>query len=205
MERNFETVMIEQCAPVLAGLKACRDCSAMKRGDCSRPCPPRAQLERAAEPARASASASSRAVCGPTGILVYVYRESTPARDCAGPAAGPGFPVHGKATLCLSSQDARRAAHADPAVPPALLRRPIFPHEIGVFLGYPLYRCGGLYRELRAATSPAAAAGKPTVTPMPPSSHFAQLNKCTAVYLRLFRSGTPISSVWLLQPDALEF
>lgn len=43
MERNFETVMIEQCAPVLAGLKP----AGLFRYETRerRPCPPRPQLE----------------------------------------------------------------------------------------------------------------------------------------------------------------
>ena len=66
MERNFETVMIEQCAPVLASLKPAglfryetSDCADLARRV-------RSWNEQLGE--KASASASSRAVCRPTGI-----------------------------------------------------------------------------------------------------------------------------------------
>lgn len=44
MERNFETVMIEQCAPVLASLKPA-GLFRYETRDCARPCTPREKLE----------------------------------------------------------------------------------------------------------------------------------------------------------------
>lgn len=47
MERNFETVMIEQCSPVLAGLKAA-GLFRYETSDCKDLAEPGARLERAA-------------------------------------------------------------------------------------------------------------------------------------------------------------
>ena len=66
-----------------------------------------------------------------------------------------------------------------------------FPHEIGVFLGYPLYDVVG-FIENAGRNFTCCGCWKAYGDPSAAQRHFAQLNKCTAVYLRLFRSGTPI-------------
>ena len=65
-----------------------------------------------------------------------------------------------------------------------------FPHEIGVFLGYPLTDVVG-FIENRGQLY--LLPGWETYGDSIARRHFAQLSKCTAVYLRLFHSGTPIS------------
>lgn len=66
-----------------------------------------------------------------------------------------------------------------------------FPHEIGVFLGYPLYDVVG-FIENAGRNFTCCGCWKAYGDPSAAQRHFAQLNKCTTVYLRLFRSGTPI-------------
>jgi len=66
-----------------------------------------------------------------------------------------------------------------------------FPHEIGVFLGYPLYDVVG-FIENAGRNFTCCGCWKAYGDPSAAQRHFAQLNKCTAVYLRLFRSGTSI-------------
>ena len=67
-----------------------------------------------------------------------------------------------------------------------------FPHEIGVFLGYPLTDVVG-FIENRGRNFTCCGCWKAYGDPNAARCHFAQLSKCTAVYLRLFHSGTPIS------------
>ena len=67
-----------------------------------------------------------------------------------------------------------------------------FPHEIGVFLGYPLTDVVG-FIENRGRNFTCCGCWKAYGDPNAARRHFAQLSKCTAVYLRLFHSGTPIS------------
>ena len=158
MERNFETVMIEQCAPVLASLKP----AGLFRYE-TRDCADR--------------------------YLVYVYRESRLTAVLADekvqsflrqegyrlPEAGEAPDVGNMLTqlsrkLCCSAE---------------------FPHEIGVFLGYPLGDVVG-FIENRGKNFTCCGCWKSYGDPDAAQKHFDQLSKCTAVYLRLFHSGTPI-------------
>ena len=146
MERNFETVMIEQCAPVLASLKPAglfryetRDCADLARRvkNWNEQLQPKGLRVRVLKG------------CARTHqYLVYVYRER----------------------LCCSAE---------------------FPHEIGVFLGYPLSDVVG-FIENSGRNFTCCGCWKAYGDPQAAQRHFAQLRKCTAVYLRLFHSGTPI-------------
>lgn len=67
-----------------------------------------------------------------------------------------------------------------------------FPHEIGVFLGYPLTDVVG-FIENQGRNFTCCGCWKAYGDPDAAARHFAQLNKCTRVYLRLFHEGTPFS------------
>ena len=187
MERNFETVMIEQCAPTLAGLKPAN----LFRLECR---------DRAALYARVE---GWNAALNPKGVrllvlkecphtccyLVYVYRAPKLWAELSRPE-----------TRAFLSQEGYRlpGTETGPAGCAALLEQLAgrlgasgqFPHEIGVFLGYPLgdvlgfiqnqgknFTCCGCWK---AYGDPAAA-----------QRIFDQFQKCTAIYLRLFHSGRP--------------
>ena len=62
---------------------------------------------------------------------------------------------------------------------------------IGVFLGYPLEDVVGFIRH-RGKCFTCCGCWKSYGDPAAAQQHFDQLAKCTAVYLRLFHSGTPI-------------
>ena len=172
MERNFETVMIEQCAPVLAGLKP----AGLFRYE-TRDCADLARRVRSWNEQLASKGLSVRVLKGCVRthqFLIYVYREARLRAIFADEAVraflareGYQLPQEQEQTGIMLTQLSRR-----------LCCSAEFPHEIGVFLGYPLTCCGCW----KAYGDPNAA-----------RRHFAQLSKCTAVYLRLFHSGTPIS------------
>ena len=166
MERNFETVMIEQCAPVLAGLKPAglfryetRDCADLARRVRSW----NEQLDEKGLCVRVLKG------CMRTHqYLVYVYRERY------------DLPQQPDDDAPLLRQLSRRlCCEAD------------FPHEIGVFLGYPLPDVVG-FIENEGRNFTCCGCWKAYGDPAAARQHFAQLNKCTAVYLRLFHSGTPI-------------
>ena len=161
MERNFETVMIEQCAPVLASLKPAglfryetRDC---------------ADLARRVKNWNTQLNPKGLRVRVLKGCvlnhryLVYVYRESRLAAVLADekvqsflrqegyrlPEAGEAPDVGNMLTqlsrkLCCSAE---------------------FPHEIGVFLAIRWAMLWALSRTA-ARTLPAAAAGSPMATRM---------------------------------------
>jgi len=188
MERNFETVMIEQCSPVLAGLKP-------------------ANLFRHENRDRAAFYATVAgwdARLAPKGIrllvlkecphshwyLVYLYRPAKLGAALAQPGVGAFLRREGYA---LPSDPASPAGCAQ------LLRQLAgrlscdgdFPHEIGVFLGYPLGDVEGFIAN-QGRNFTCCGCWKSYGDPDAARRHFAQLNKCTAVYLRLFHSGTPV-------------
>ena len=175
MERNFETVMIEQCAPVLASLKPAglfryetRDC---------------ADLARRVKNWNTQLNPKGLRVRVLKGCvlnhryLVYVYRESRLAAVLADEKVQSFLPLDVGGML---TQLSRRLCCSED-----------FPHEIGVFLGYPLGDVVG-FIENRGKNFTCCGCWKSYGDPDAAQKHFDQLSKCTAVYLRLFHSGTPI-------------
>ena len=186
MERNFETVMIEQCAPVLAGLKPAglfryetRDCADLARRVRSW----NEQLNGKGLRVRVMKG------CARTHrFLVYVYREAQLSAVLADKAVqeflrqeGYQLPAEQERTGALLNQLSRR-----------LCCQAEFPHEIGVFLGYPLPDVVG-FIENRGQNFTCCGCWKSYGEPVAARRRFDQLSKCTAVYLRLFHGGTPIT------------
>lgn len=116
MERNFETVMIEQCAPVLAGLKP----AGLFRYE-TRDCADLARRVRSWNEQLAGKGLSVRVLKGCVRthqFLIYVYREAR-LRAIFADRSSPRF----SGTGGISAAPGARADgdHADPAVPAALL------------------------------------------------------------------------------------
>ena len=187
MERDFETVMIEQCAPVLAGLKP----AGLFRYETRN----RADLARRVAGWNAQLNPKGlqvrvlRGCIATRQYLVYVYRAAK-LQTVLADAAVRGFLARElpSAGRCCGLQRA-----AGPAQPASVLRGGGggFPHEIGVFLGYPLEDVVGFIRH-RGKCFTCCGCWKSYGDPAAAQQHFDQLAKCTAVYLRLFHSGTPI-------------
>ncbi len=187
MERNFETVMIEQCSPVLAGLKAAN----LFRHEC------RDRQALYATVAGWNAQLNGRGIrllvlkeCPIRHwFLIYLYRPARLEAVLGLPEVrqflqqeGYALPLQAAGDACqplLAQLAGRLACDGD------------FPHEIGVFLGYPLEDVVGFIRN-RGQNFTCCGCWKAYGDPDAARRLFAQLNKCTAVYLRLFHSGTPI-------------
>ena len=186
MERNFETVMIEQCAPVLAGLKP----AGLFRYE-TRDCADLARRVRSWNEQLNSKGLRVRVMkgCARTHrFLVYVYREAQLSAVLADKAVqeflrqeGYQLPAEQEQTGALLNQLSRR-----------LCCQAEFPHEIGVFLGYPLPDVVG-FIENRGQNFTCCGCWKSYGEPVAARRRFDQLSKCTAVYLRLFHIGTPIA------------
>lgn len=132
MERNFETVMIEQCAPVLASLKP----AGLFRYETS-DCADLARRVRSWNEQLGKKGLCVRVLKGCVQThryLVYVYRESKLRAVLTQPQVrdflcreGYTLPEQSDDYAPLLQQLSRRlCCEAD------------FPHEIGVFLGYPV-------------------------------------------------------------------
>ena len=186
MERNFETVMIEQCAPVLAGLKP----AGLFRYE-TRDCADLAHRVRSWNEQLNGKGLRVRVMkgCARTHrFLIYVYREAQLSAALADRAVqeflrqeGYQLPAEQEQTGALLNQLSRR-----------LCCQAEFPHEIGVFLGYPLPDVVG-FIENRGQNFTCCGCWKSYGEPAAARRRFDQLSKCTAVYLRLFHSGTPIT------------
>ena len=185
MERNFETVMIEQCAPVLAGLKP----AGLFRYETS----DSSDLARRVRSWNAQLCSKGLRVEVLKGCirthqyLVYVYRESR-LRAILVDDAIRSFLAQEGYTLPACPEDFGKLIRQ---LSRRLCCAAEFPHEIGVFLGYPLPDVQGFIQN-QGRNFTCCGCWKAYGDPSAAQRHFAQLNKCTTVYLRLFRSGTPI-------------
>lgn len=161
MERNFETVMIEQCAPVLAGLKP----AGLFRYE-TRDCADLAARVRRWNDQLGEKGLKVRVLkgCAQTHrYLIYVYRESRLRQVLADEAVREflqreGYALPEDASDCdgmLRQLSRRLCCEAD------------FPMKSACFLVIRSPMWWALSK-IRAVTSPAAAAGRLTATPMPP-------------------------------------
>ncbi len=182
MQRNFETSFVTQCAPVLAGLKVANlfrwvepDASAMH-----------AMAERwAAELEPKGVTVSIIKECPVThAYLVYVYRaksleESLQQPDVQQYLLREGYP-QGGLQECLDHLSRCLCCEAE------------FPHEIGIFLGYPLEDVVGFVAN-KGKNYTFCGYWKCYGDPAAAQKTFERFRKCTEVYLRCFQSGTPIT------------
>ena len=182
MQRDFGITFVTQCAPVMAGLKA-------------------ANLFRWVEPdaaALAATLASWRRQLGPRGVeietlhfcpranayLIYVYRPARLGAILRQPApqallCAAGYPAADGCRRCLDCLCER------------LRRDGAFPHEIGVFLDYPLPDVVG-FIENKGKNSTFTGYWKSYQDPEQARAQYARLRKCTEVYLRCYHRGTPV-------------
>ena len=178
MERDFETVMIEQCAPVLAGLKPAglfryetRDRADLAR----RVAGWNAQLNPKGLQVRVL-----RGCIATRQYLVYVYRAAklqTVLADAAvrGFLAREGYRLPEDAADCNALLDSSACGCA------ARRRRRISPTRSGYFWAI-RWRMWWALSATGASALPAAGAGSPTATPPPPGSTLTSLpsaRRCT--------------------------
>lgn len=182
MERAFETVLVEQCAPALAGLKP-SNLFRLEARD-------RKALYATVEKWQAALHCRGVTIrvlkeCRATHCyLIYVYRESRLAQILKTPEIRRYLVQEGYAPAdgCEGWLDQLAVR----------LQQQDFPHEIGVFLGYPLEDVIG-FVENKGQNYTCCGYWKAYGDPAQAQSLFDRYKKCTDVYLRLFHSGTPIT------------
>lgn len=183
MERDFETVLIEQCAPALAGLKP----SNLFR------------LEAHERNGLYCTVKKWQAALHPRGVtirilkecpithcyLIYVYREKRLAQILETPEIRRYLLREGYASA--ESCEGWLNQLAD-----RLRKNREFPHEIGIFLGYPLEDVIG-FVENKGQNYTCCGYWKSYGDPVQAQNLFDRYKKCTDLYLQLFHSGTPIT------------
>lgn len=185
MRRNFESLLAELCAPTLAGVKP----ASLFRYQ------PQPGEDICGEVRFWNAALAPRGVtvrllkkCELTGaVLAYVYRprqlasilKSAKVRDFL-QSEGYRLPADDEAILCQLAD--RLCCEAG------------FPHEIGVFLGYPLADVIGFIRN-RGQNYTYCGYWKAYGDPTMAQKCFAKYKKCEQVYKRLHDQGR---TVWQL-------
>ena len=179
MERTFESVMIEQCAPTLAGVKPA-SLFPWQSGDTQ---------ESVAHWARKLApfGIGLRILkpCSQTGSsLIYLYHagwlhQILTDADNRDFLSQMGYRL-GKSCAGFLEQLSGR-----------LCLKQNFPHEIGIFLGYPLEDVVGFIQH-QGRNYTCCGCWKAYGDPVAAQKRFTHYRRCTEVYRRKFRAGTPI-------------
>ena len=177
----MERVLLTHCAPTLAGLK----CANLVRLT-----GPRAELE--------AATQAWKATLAPRGVhvrtarwdgdsaLLYLYREGHLRREWEKPGAADFLRRHGYDPGAAVEETVGRLLRR-------IARHPCFPHEIGLFLGYPWRTCRALSRTA-AKTTASAAAGRSMGTRRPRCGasrgmKSARASTCSAIRMGILSRG----------------
>lgn len=183
MEDVFEKALAEQCAPTLAGVKAASLFRISgETGDLRR------------------AALHWDRLLAPFGIRLRVLKTCPAAQACM------IYVYRQNRVHCILAQPEVRAFLVRMGYRPAdteslldqLVRRfcleEAYPHEIGVFLGYPLEDVEGFIRH-RGRNFTCCGQWKCYGDPAAAVACFARLRACTLAYKRLYESGIPITKL----------
>ena len=183
MKRSLEAALVEYCAPTLAGVKPAN--LFLYRTSSGR------------QEVRSSADALARTLA-PYGIalrivkecvcksyfLIYVYRESWVKRILTERLTvsflkSQGYETSGGLEQSLNQLSERLCLERE------------FPHEIGIFLGYPLFDVIS-FMENKGRNYAFCGCWKAYDDPAGARKRTDQYRKCSSIYKRMFENGTPI-------------
>lgn len=182
MQNRFETCLVNQCAPTLAGIKL---------GSLF------TYTEQRAETIDALVSDWDHALVDKgirvivltkrqSSALIYVYRPSLLMQRIADPDVLCFLQPYGYESDIESKAIARLQERVRQAER--------FPHEIGVFLGYPLADVKGFIQN-RGAKYCASGMWKVYADAEQARHSFAQYSKCKAIYTAMYHRGNSIAKL----------
>ena len=182
--RTFEDVLVRQCAPTLAG---------MKPGSIFCVKPPSAeamrrkvqQWDKQLKPLGLSVQILLERP-GSGSMIVYVYRRKHLERTLLNGDCQKFLERMGYAQTDLDGLLAQLSHRLE--------TRPEFPHEIGVFLGYPLQDVIG-FIENRGQNFTCCGFWKSYSDPAEMQVCFACYRKCIHTYMALFEQGIPLEKL----------
>ena len=181
ISRTFEAVLVRHCAPTLAGMKL-GSIFCFKHSSPEVPHRKACQWnERLAPFGLAVQILLERPETG--SVIVYVYRPNHLKRLLSGPAYQRFLSEAGYAGTDLDGL-LEQLAHR-------LRTQPEFPHEIGVFLGYPLRDVIG-FIENRGRNFTCCGFWKSYGDPVEMQVCFACYRRCIQTYVAMFEQGVPI-------------
>ena len=176
----LERLFVEQAAPTLAGIKpgslfSCPPedfCRGVRLSDWN------TQMKSKGILARALGR------CGQGRVVVYVYRPRQLERLLAESAVSAFLAEKGYESPCDPEACLRQLTRR-------ILAGDDFPHEVGIFLGYPLEDVEGFIRH-KGRSCALCGAWKVYGDAARAQKRFALFTHCTNVYKRLFAAGTPL-------------
>ena len=185
MERTFESVLVEQCAPTLVGLKP----ASLFRYQ------PGPSDEGRVPLARWKGALAARGIrvrvlkaCPRTGAwMIYLYREAWITRILCQPEIQDflrrqGYRPEEGCQAMLTRLSRRLCLEED------------YPHEIGVFLGYPLEDVEGFIRH-RGRDFTCCGYWKVYGDAAAAQRHFDCYRRCTRICLERLRRGTALTKL----------
>mgnify|MGYP000019431873 FL=1 len=185
MERSFEAVLVEQCATTLAGMKPA---SLFRYQGADKQQSREAAARWARELAPHGITVRVLKYCPQTGAcLIYLYRAGWLRSILTEPSiraflAGQGYQADQDCQSLLRQLSRRLCLERE------------FPHEIGVFLGYPLEDVVG-FIENHGRNYTCCGYWKAYGDPEAAQKRFDQYRRCTAACCEQFRKGTAITQL----------
>ena len=185
MERSFEAVLVEQCATTLAGVKPA---SLFRYQGADKRQPREAAARWAKELAPYGITVRVLKYCPQTGAcLIYLYRAGWLRSILSEPStraflAGQGYGADQSCQELLRQLSRRLCLERE------------FPHEIGVFLGYPLEDVVGFIRN-RGRNYTCCGYWKAYGDQETARKRFDQYRRCTAACCEQFRQGAAITQL----------
>lgn len=183
MERTFEAVLVEQCAPTLAGIKPAS--LFRSQGETGQAVGQKLlRLQKELEPSGIKVRILKR--CAHTGAcMIYLYRSEWLQRILSDPSVREfltqrGYVLNGTCDGAIRQLSLRFCLEQE------------YPHEIGVFLGYPLEDVVG-FIENRGRNFACCGYWKVYGDPEAAQKRFDRYRRCTTLYKERFHAGTPIA------------
>lgn len=181
ISRTFEAVLVRQCAPTLAG---------MKPGSifCFHHCPLEASRQKVSQWNKQLAPFGLTVQIllerpGSSSVIVFVYRHDHLEQMLSDDAYQSFLAQAGYMRTNLDGLLEQLACR--------LRTQPEFPHEIGVFLGYPLRDVIG-FIENHGRNFTCCGFWKSYGDPAEMQACFARYRRCILTYVAMFEQGTPI-------------
>ena len=180
-KRSFEAVLVEQCAPTLAGMKPA---NLFRFHSSAGSAIEQTVMEWNQKLCPYGISVCIVKQCCKTGsFLIYAYRRAWIDRILSEQCSRDflislGYRVDGGFGSILRQLSER-------------FRLERFPHEIGLFLGYPLEDVIG-FIENRGRNSMCSGYWKSYGDPVTAQKCYKRYRKCASIYSKMFENGTPI-------------
>lgn len=181
ISRTFEAVLVRQCAPTLAG---------MKPGSifCFNHCPLEASRQKVSQWNKQLAPFGLTVQIllerpSSSSVIVFVYRHDHLEQMLSDDAYQSFLAQAGYMRTNLDGLLEQLACR--------LRTQPEFPHEIGVFLGYPLRDVIG-FIENHGRNFTCCGFWKSYGDPAEMQACFARYRRCILTYVAMFEQGTPI-------------